>query len=97
MQSRKFNGLLLPFEIADKEIDYKEECKLLAGFIDHQLKRKTQIEKVRKKHTIKNAMLREDSFLPSETLEKVYYNIFYPMVRAAALLLCKLIGSNVRM
>eukprot|EP00112_Aurelia_sp_Birch-Aquarium-sp1_P007570 Seg1826.2 transcript_id=Seg1826.2/GoldUCD/mRNA.D3Y31 product="hypothetical protein" protein_id=Seg1826.2/GoldUCD/D3Y31 len=80
IQSKKFIGPLLSVEIADKVVDYKEECKLLGVFIDGQLK--TQIEKVRKKYTIYNAMLRKISFLPSETLEKIYYSMIIPKITA---------------
>ena len=80
VQSRKFIGPLLPVEIADDVVDYKEECKLLGVFIDRQLKWKTQIEKVRKKYTTYNAILRKISFLPSETLEKIYYSMIIPKI-----------------
>ena len=70
VQSTKFISPLLLVEIADKVVDYKEECKLLGVFIGRQLKWKTQIEKVQKKFIIYNAMLKKISFLPSETLEK---------------------------
>ena len=80
VQSRKFIGPLLPVEIADNVVDYKEECKLLGVFIDRQLKWKTQIEKVRKKYTTYNAILRKISFLPSETLEKIYYSMIIPKI-----------------
>ena len=49
-------------------------------FIDRQLKWKTQIEKVRKKYTTYNAILRKISFLPSETLEKIYYRMIIPKI-----------------
>ena len=38
IQSKKFIGPLLPVEIADTVVDYKEECKLLGVFVDRQLK-----------------------------------------------------------
>ena len=80
VQSRKFIGPLLPVEIADNVVDYKEECKLLGVFIDRQLKWKTQIEKVRKKYTTYNAILKKINFLPSETLEKIYYSMIIPKI-----------------
>ena len=87
IQSTKFIGPLLPVEIGGKVLDYIEDCKLLGVFIDRQLKWKTQIEKVRKKYTVYNAMLRKISFLPSETLENIYYSMIIPKITCGLLIL----------
>ena len=68
IQKSTFVGPLKPIEIANNAVDYKTECKLLGVYIDCKLKWNTHIEKVRKKFTVYNAMLRKIRFLPSEKL-----------------------------
>ena len=68
------------FEIASTTVNYKTECKLLGVYIDSKLTWNTQIEKVRRKFTVYNAMLRKIKFLPSETLEKIYFTMIVPKI-----------------
>ena len=49
-------------------------------YIDSKLTWNTQIEKVRRKFTVYNAMLRKIKFLPSETLEKIYFTMIVPKI-----------------
>ena len=57
IQKNAFVGPLRPIEIARNTINYKTECKLLGVYIDSKLTWNTQIEKVRRKFTVYNAML----------------------------------------
>ena len=79
-QKNTFVGPLKPIEIASNTVNYKTECKLLGVYIDSKLTWNTQIEKVRRKFTVYNAMLRKIKFLPSETLEKIYFTMIVPKI-----------------
>ena len=80
IQKNTFVGPLKPIEIASNTVNYKTECKLLGVYIDSKLTWNTQIEKVRRKFTVYNAMLRKITFLPSETLEKIYFTMIVPKI-----------------
>ena len=75
IQKNTFVGPLNQVEIAGDTIDYKTGCKLLGVHIDSKMKWNIQIDKVRKKFTVYSAMLRKIKFLPSETIEKMYFTM----------------------
>ena len=76
--------------------------QVVGVFIDRQLEWKTQIEKVQKKYDKYNAMLRKISFLPSETLENIYYSMILPKITCSLLIwghhqktLCKILKCSI--
>ena len=80
MKRKQFIGPLAPIKIGEKIVEYREVSKVLGVHIDNKLDWNVHTDKVYKKYSGIIGMLRKTRFLPTKTLEEIYYKMVIPKV-----------------